>query len=137
MKAKATITEITLRALKAPDKGQHFYADGSVPGFGIRVSQGGTKTFVLLHGEPRRRLTIGRFPTISLSDARKIAKERLAENTLNRFRAKPITFDEAKKNYLEQSARKNRPRTVGRVRMASAELHLWLAAGLRYHEKRS
>lgn len=112
MKANAALTDINVRSLKAPDKGQKFYADAATPGFGVRVSQGGTKTFVLMYGEPRRRLTIGRFPTISLAEARKIAKDRLAEATLNKFRATPITFEEAKKAFLEHSRRKNRPRTV-------------------------
>lgn len=113
---RTAITELSIRSLSPPKTGQRFYADIAVPGFGIRVSQGGTKTFVLLYGEPRRRLTIGRFPTISLAEARKTAKEVLAEHTLGKFRPKSITFDDAKTKYLGASAAKNRARTVDEYR---------------------
>ena len=113
---RTAITELMIRSLSPPEKGQRFYADISVPGFGVRVSQGGTKAFVLLYGDPRRRLTIGRFPTISLAEARKAAREVLAEHTLGKYRPKSITFDDAKTKYLEASAGKNRTRTVEEYR---------------------
>ncbi|TGR82787.1 site-specific integrase [Mesorhizobium sp. M2D.F.Ca.ET.223.01.1.1] len=105
-------TDISVRALKAPDNGQKTYTDDSLPGFGVRVSQGGTKTFVVVHGPTRERTTIGRFPTISLSEARTEAKRILAEATLGKHRPKTVTFDEAKKRYLEVCEKKNRPGTV-------------------------
>lgn len=97
----ANLTEIVIRNLKAPPHGQVTYTDDSVPGFGCRVSQGGTKTFVLVHGAQRNRITIGRYPVISLSEARTEAKRILAEETLGRHRPKSITFDDAKKQFLE------------------------------------
>ena len=96
-----TLTEIVIRNLKAPPRGQHTYTDDSLPGFGCRVSQGGTKTFVLVHGVQRDRVTIGRYPLISLSEARAEAKRILAENTLGKHRPKSITYDDAKKQFLE------------------------------------
>lgn len=116
MNLRIAITELSIRSLKPPETGQRLYADISLPGFGVRVSQGGTKTFVLLYGTPRRRLTIGRFPTISLAEARKSAKELLAEHTLGKYRPKSITFEDAKTKYLEASATKNRTRTVEEYR---------------------
>ena len=47
-----------------------------MPGFGVRVSKTGTKTFVLLYrhrGRPRR-LSLGRWPVVSLAEARKKAR---------------------------------------------------------------
>ena len=62
---------------------------------------GGTKTFVLVHGVQRDRVTIGRYPLISLSEARAQAKRILAENTLGKHRPKSITYDDAKTQFLE------------------------------------
>ena len=47
--------------------------------FGVRVSHAGTKAFILVYrfnGRPRR-MTLGRYPTITLSEARKLASEAL------------------------------------------------------------
>lgn len=105
------LTDVSIRALKAPEKGQVTYADDTMPGFGVRVSQGGTKTFVVVHGPTRQRTTIGRFPVIGLSDARTEAKRLLAEATLGKHRPKTVAFDKAKDEFLEYCQRKNRPRT--------------------------
>lgn len=50
-----SLTERAVAALSPPAAGQKFHADGSIPGFGVRVSQGGAKAFVLTVGEERRR----------------------------------------------------------------------------------
>ncbi len=46
--------------------------DERIPGFGMRVSKAGTKTFMLMyrHRGRSRRLTLGRYPVLSLADAR-------------------------------------------------------------------
>ncbi len=62
-----------------PLKGQVSYWDEKLPSFGCRISQGGAKTFVL--NRKNSLITIGRFPTITLSEARTEAKRLLAEFT--------------------------------------------------------
>ena len=94
------LTDISIKALKPPAKGQVTYTDDTVPGFGVRISQGGIKSFVVVHGRNRRRTTIGRYPTISLQDARKAAKTLLAEQTLGKYTTAPISFEEALKLFL-------------------------------------
>jgi integrase len=79
--------------------------------FGLRVSQGGTKTFIVLIGSGRRQ-SIGRYPLISLSDARKLAKRLLAEKTLGKVRPTHTAFDDARNEFLAECERENRPRTV-------------------------
>ena len=64
------LTDVSVRALKPPTKGQRLYRDKTLRGFGVRVSQGGTKTFVVVYGFNRQFTTIGRYPTVSLKDAR-------------------------------------------------------------------
>jgi integrase len=46
------------------------YFDAAVSGLALRVTAGGTKAWTLLHGSPRRRVTLGRYPSISLAAAR-------------------------------------------------------------------
>lgn len=110
------LTDITVRELKAPERGQKFYADDTLAGFGLRVSQGGTKSFVLVHGPRRERVTIGRYPVISLAEARTEAKRRSAEIVLGKFKPKSISFEDAKRSFLEACEVKNRARTVSDYR---------------------
>ena len=109
---KANLTELSVRALKAPRNGQVTYWDKSIPGFGIRVSQGGTKTFTLVHGYRRERVSIGRYPVLSLAEARAEARRMLAEQTLGHFRPRSITWEEAVTAFLSSCEQRNRPRTI-------------------------
>jgi len=96
------LTDLTVRSLAAPDQGQKTYWDASLPGFGCRVSQGGTRSFVVMHGRSRQLTTIGRFPLVSLSQARQRAKEILAERVLGKTRAPShISFGEAAGKFLD------------------------------------
>src|SRR5262249_1481251 len=51
------------------------YFDAAVPGLALRVTSGGTKSWSLLMGVPRKRVTLGRYPAISLAAARTLALE--------------------------------------------------------------
>jgi len=54
------LTDVTIRNLKIPAKGAVVYYDGQLTGFGVRISEGGTKSFILTHGPRRRRETTPR-----------------------------------------------------------------------------
>lgn len=108
--AKMSFSDVGLRNLAPPAKGQVSYWDEKLPSFGFRVSQGGTKTFVL--NRKNSLITIGRFPTISLSQARTEAKRLLAEFTLGRVRPQSITYAEAVKLFLEEKTKARRGSTV-------------------------
>src|SRR5262249_39745495 len=51
------------------------YFDETVPGLALRVTSHGTKAWTLLSGKPRRRITLGRYPSLSLASARAAALE--------------------------------------------------------------
>jgi hypothetical protein len=106
------ITDLSIRALKAPEKGAVIYYDDTVPGFGIRVSQAGTKSFVLTHGARRHRETIGRVGIVGLQDARRAAKERLAEYTLGKHKPRAVAWNAALQTYLGELRAKRRKSTV-------------------------
>lgn len=75
------LTDISIRALKTPESGAVIHYDDTLPGFGVRVSEGGTKSFILTHGPRRTRETIGRVTIIGLGEARTAAKVILAQYT--------------------------------------------------------
>lgn len=107
------ITDLALKALRPPPSGQKFYADDTTPNFGVRVSQGGTMTFVLVHGERanRRKIAIGRYPTLSLAQARTEARRIAAELTLGKHREVSATFEFVKAKFLAECEKHNRLRT--------------------------
>lgn len=105
------LTDLKLRNLPLPAKGQVCYWD-TLPGFGIRVSQGGARTFLLKH--KNRFITLGRYhPDIfPLAKARDEAKRILAEFTLGKVRPQSITYDQAVKLFIEDKKRAKRTSTA-------------------------
>jgi integrase len=75
------LSDATIKSLKPPERGQKLYPD-DLTGFGVRVSQGGSKTFVLMVGTNRQRITLGRYPLMSLAEARQRAVRILREREL-------------------------------------------------------
>ena len=106
------LTDVSIRSLPAPEKGQRIYFDDTIRSFGCRVSQGGTRTFVVQHGFDRQMITIGRYPTVSLAAAREEARRILAERVLRKRRPESISWDEAKQRFLSHCEKRIRPRTV-------------------------
>ena len=118
--ARAPLTDITVRALKSPPSGTTELWDGRISGFGVRASAKGTKAFVLLYRSNgrSRRLTLGRYPIMSLTDARRAAQQALAkvasgEDPALSARAPPVTnlfaFETFAATFIERYAKpKNR-----------------------------
>jgi integrase len=98
------LTDISIKALGVPAKGVTIYFDDALTGFGVRVSQAGTKSFVLTHGPRRERETLGRVGVVSLQDARAEAKRRLAEYTLGKNRPQSVAWNAAVEEYLAAKA---------------------------------
>ncbi len=89
------MTDHTFKRLVVPQKGRVTYSDDSIPGFGVRVSASGVKSFVLLMGRSRKRITIGRYPLVTLAQARARARELIAERLLGKDDVPPMKFEEA------------------------------------------
>ena len=67
------LTAAAVERIRAPKEGQRDHFDQSHPGLALRVSYGGARTWVFfyrLHGPTLRRMTLGRFPAMSLAEAR-------------------------------------------------------------------
>ena len=110
----SNLTDLAIRSLKAPAKGQKDYFDDALAGFGVRVSQGGTRSFFLFTGKAhnRRRHAIGRVGIITLAQARVEAKRLLAEQTLGHSKPKSITFSAALTIFEQQKYPELKARTV-------------------------
>ena len=73
MTEKINFTQAAIGRLAAPAKGRIYYADTKTPGLCLAVWQSGTKSFELykrMGGRPMR-LKIGRFPQVTVEQARK------------------------------------------------------------------
>ena len=79
------LSDMTIKTLEAPRSGQRTYFDDTLAGFGCRVSMTGGKSFVVIHGRSRQRTTIGKYGIVTLADARKRAREILAEQVLGKM----------------------------------------------------
>ena len=105
------ITDLSIKALRLPETGAKTYFDDSLAGFGVRVSQGGTKSYVLIHGKARARVPLGRVGIITLKQARDKARDILAEKQLGRYQEATVTFSEALDLYLKNHVAKLKPKT--------------------------
>jgi integrase len=103
---KTHLTDIVCKTAKAPERGQTFLWDANLPAFGLRISQGGTKSWTVLRGQkPRRLTTIGRYPLVSLSEARLKAKHLLLEKET----APSLPFDQLLETFLAARAPAMKP----------------------------
>ena len=111
------LTSKTLEELCPIDGKRTEYFDANLPGFSVRVSTSGRKTYCVLYrcGRRLRRHTIGRAPPLTLSEARKAARAALAEATMGGDPASGKTsarlapsFSELAAEYLERHAKPNK-----------------------------
>ena len=92
------LTDVVVSRLTAPG----IYYDETTPAFGVRIGKH-RKAWVITKGADRQRITIGRYPAMSLAEARKEAKKRLAEDHTPRTGLK---FSEAYEEYKQTLATK-------------------------------
>jgi len=79
--ASKLLTDVAINHLKPKGSRQIDVYDSKIRGLAVRVSPSGTKAFVVWYriGRKARRLTLGRYPTIKLSEARERAREALRQ----------------------------------------------------------
>jgi len=100
------LTDAFIRNLKFEGaKVKHF--DDALPNFGVRVYKSGI-SFVVMLGNARKMKTIGRYPALSLKEARTEALRLLNGQSVHI----PKTPETVISSFLEHCERKNKPRTV-------------------------
>lgn len=104
---KTKLTDLTIRSLSV-DVGQKRYFDDTTPGFGVTVGKQ-TKTWFVIRGANRKLTTIGRYPEISLQDARKTARRLLTQEP---DKTRPTRLVDAVADYLVDIEERLRPSSV-------------------------
>lgn len=105
-----TLTEQFIKKLEPPIKGSRSHFDGDPPGFGVRITANGVKTFIFDYRSrhAHRKFSIGQHPTWSLEAARKEARELKTvvdkggdpQAEKSQLRSEP-NFDDLAKDYRE------------------------------------
>jgi integrase len=112
---KAKLTHRTVATLKAPETGILDVWDANLVNFGVRMAASGLKTFFVRYraagARKRRRLKLGTFPSMSLRQARELARKKLSEAELGKDPAgkkaeerKAPTFEGLAELYLDKHA---------------------------------
>lgn len=112
----ATLTDISIRSLPAPESGFKIYVDDIVRGFGVRVTANAARSFVLTYGKARKRVTLGDVGIVKLADARTKARNLLAQHQLHGSSTNTTTYTEAYERFMRGYAEKNKPSTVEEMR---------------------
>lgn len=110
---KLRLTDMAIKKLPHPANGQVTHWDDLTPGFGLRCSAK-SKSFVVMYGERRQLKTLGRYPHMSLSEARALARRFFVyhEEKALGHDLPAVSFDEAKERFLRDCENRNKPRTV-------------------------
>src|ERR1700732_1677756 len=108
-------TDRSLKAIKPPLKPKQLdYFDDTLPGFGLRVSYNGRKSWIVLYrcNGIKGRLTLGRFDVLPLADARDKARDALKsagngnDPAAQKYRNREApTFNELVDRYIEEYAK--------------------------------
>ncbi len=124
------LTKTKVEALPVPtDKDQVFYWDSETKGFGVRVTSGGARSYIVqrpVNGKTRR-FTLGPHGVLTCDEARKRAMEKLLEmmdgidpgQERRKQKAQSETLREVMENYIEHKRTKHgplRPASIADIR---------------------
>ena len=134
---RVKFTAKTIETVKPPERGRLQLWDSALPGFGLRVTEKGKKTWVVMYRNRgrQRRMTIGSYPAFSLADAREEARAALravergedpASEKQQAKRKPPRLFPDSVDEFIELYAKpKNRGwAETRRLLKQNAEPHL-------------
>ncbi|TSA37787.1 MAG: site-specific integrase [Methylococcaceae bacterium] len=112
--AKVNFTKKSIDDFSIPSKGWQYHYDTKVRGLGIGISSTGTRTFIVyrkIEGRPER-LTLGRYPDLSIEQARNKATEANAQiakgenpNDQKREARREMTLGDLFADYIERHAK--------------------------------
>lgn len=122
-KNKINFIKKTLEDLPVPDKGKRsYYYDTKIRGLGISVTGNSTKTFIVyrkINCKPER-VTLGKFPDLSIENARNMAEEvnsKIAQganpNQQKRNIQNEMTFENLFNKYINEYARNHKKTCKG------------------------
>jgi len=105
---KRALSDLTVKRVKPPAKGQVDIFDAGYPGFALRVSYGGGKSWVYFYrvaGRLRRR-SLGTYPAVTLAEARQLWRDAKHQVSLGRdpgwHRASDLNFESVAREWLKR-----------------------------------
>jgi integrase len=116
------LTDAYVRTVAAPKTGRIEIRESETPGFALRVTENGAKSWALIYyfNGRKTRLTLGAYPEMSLADARKQAREHRSEvengkdpAAEKRSARAAQTVSEAAEVYIERWAKPNKRTWAG------------------------
>lgn len=116
------LTDLQIKKLSLPQGAtkQKTFFDGSMKGFGLRVSVGGAKSFILMYGKRRKLKTLGRYPETSLAKARVLARQVLGEVAGGEEEEivgkASLSFVDARDRFIDDSRHHTKPSTLNEYR---------------------
>jgi integrase len=112
---KRHLTDASVQRIKPPKSGNVEIFDLGYPGLALRIGHGGAKSFEIFYrvGGKLRRETLGRWPEISLADARmawRKTREAIAkgEDPARRGKAPAMLFESVVEEWLKRDQSKNK-----------------------------
>ena len=109
---RASLTDVFIRSAKPPPRGSINVFDTNMRGLCMRMSAAGTRSFCLIQCKERTRTYIGKYPHLSLADARSECRRLMAEAALNIIRPPPsIRLDKAVDEFLQDCQQRLKART--------------------------
>lgn len=127
------LTDTFLRSIEPPAEGRLDIQDAKRPGLVLRVSSSGTMAWSLRYRDKVtgkvERLTLGRYPTVSLAKAREIVDKRIggiaegenpraAQRRARAEHAAGISFDELAERFLAEYVAAKRPKSLSSYKAA-------------------
>lgn len=120
--AKLKLTKTNVDRIPTPEKDESYW-DTEVTGFGLRVKSSGIKSYLIQYRDSHgrtRKLTLGKHGTLTPDEARKLAKDKLAEVAKGRnpsaerkaLREAPTVADLAKEYMDRHAIPEKRPASV-------------------------
>jgi integrase len=111
---KKSLSDLAVKRIKPPAKGQVDVFDMGYPGFALRVSYGGGKSWVYFYriGGRLRRRSLGTYPAVTLAEARQLWREAKHEVALGRDpawrRPSDLNFESVAREWLKRDQAEKR-----------------------------
>jgi integrase len=105
---KRPLSDLAVKLAKPPSNGQVDIFDAGYPGFALRVSYGGGKSWVYFYriGGRLRRRSLGTYPAVTLAEARQLWRDAKQEVSLGRDpawrRSSDLNFESVAREWLKR-----------------------------------
>lgn len=103
--ARYNITNNFIKNLKPPKNGYKIYADNNLKGFGVLITSNNSISFILRTtiNKTEKRITLGSYSTLNLSEARKKAMKIKIDNSA--IAIKPLLLNDLCQEYIDVKAK--------------------------------